>query len=159
MIFKRKKNTAAGHEPKTKSDIFETAPDNKNSNKVGKKPVKQVSKTPSSALADSLEPPTRDAIFNDAPVIAQKEPPTGWLAVIAGPKKGHIINLGGEETLLDIDTDKSSLKISYNSALTQFKLRRDGEDKVLNPRDEFKIGPHTLLFIPLCGDGFDWQTS
>ena len=148
MIFKRKKGGPNPDEPKTKSGIFETVKDP--SAPTG------ISSTP----ATSDEPPTRDAIFKSEPTISKKEPSTGWVAVIAGPKRGLIIPLGyGETKLGGLMEDGKSPVISYDSAQMEFQLRQGGQEISLHDREKVHIGDNIALFIPLCADGFDWRRS
>ena len=147
MIFKRNKNSSENHEPKTKSGLFEAAAD--------KAPPTGLSPTQS----PDAEPPTRDAIFKDAALQTKHKPPVGWMAVVSGPDKGQIVALGYEKTNINLAGAAATYSVSYDPAQTQFTLHGGSEDFVLKARQTVEIGGNTLIFIPLCADGFDWRTS
>lgn len=150
MIFKRGKRGSNDQEPQTKSEIFNPA--DKKATSSGLPQNKSQSFQDKGAQA---EPPTRDAIFNDAPLNIKSQPPTGWAAVIAGPEKGKIISLGYGETELDLSGVSATQMINFNSESQIFSLQGEGPEQVLNGHETFKIGKHSLFIVPLCAGGFD----
>lgn len=118
-------------------------------------------------------PPT-NAVFN---------PVTGWLVCIDGPSKGtdyrirsqynyigrakHMdICISGDEY---ISAEKAAI-LAYDDMEKKFFIapgmghnlvRLNGRmvmgSEMLNPYDKIVIGKTTLVFVPLCGEQFDWK--
>lgn len=127
------------------------------------------------------EPKTVPLVRREAGI----DPVVGWLVCVAGPDRGRDyriraernflgrgegmdIRIAGDET---ISRDRHAI-VSYNPKNRQFKiLPGEGrgivylnDDEVDSPRvlaagDHVEIGRTRLLFVPLCGDGFDWRES
>ncbi len=111
------------------------------------------------------------------------DPVVGWLVCIEGPDKGSDFRLHadnnyiGRDPSMDVcipgdDTvtrDRHAL-LAYDFETRAFYLAPTGGKKnprlngkpvlaavELAPYDHIQLGETTLLFVPLCGDRFDWQ--
>ncbi len=111
------------------------------------------------------------------------EPVVGWLVAIKGPAKGRDYritperNFIGRSEAMDISilNDETISRdnhavISYNPKNLSFRLF-PGESKrlvflnneevitpeVLEPYDAIELGETTLLFVPFCGEHFQWR--
>ena len=115
--------------------------------------------------------------------IAGFSPVTGWLGCVDGPARGtdYRIKAGynyigrGEDMDISIKGDQKIGRerhalIAYDQEERVFFFGpADGKSIVrlngkmvmtpmqVNPHDEITIGSTKLLFIPLCGDKFDWN--
>lgn len=112
------------------------------------------------------------------------DPVTGWLVVTSGPGKGRSLQLGlgrnevGRASTAKVCLDFGDIEISRNAHayVTYDDERRDwyvhqggGRNLVrldgrpvldataLPARSEIRVGATTLLFVPLCGERFDWD--
>ena len=123
---------------------------------------------------DSAAPPQADAM---------DDPPVGWLVVIQGPGQGKAVTLGNgvntigrassERVCLDfgdtlISREKHAL-ITYDPKGRKFYIQQGdgknltyiGDAPVLVPTElegfsSIQMGETVLLFVPLCGERFDW---
>lgn len=123
---------------------------------------------------DSAAPPHADAM---------DDPPVGWLVVVQGPGQGKVVTLGNgvntigrapsERVCLDfgdtlISRQRHAL-ITYDPKGRKFYVQQGdgtnltyiGDTPVLTPTEleEFsfiQMGETVLLFVPLCGERFDW---
>lgn len=128
-----------------------------------------------SATADLNEGPQVDAM--DDPIV-------GWLVIVDGPGKGSHVKLGnGQNSIgrgsnqrvaldfgdLEISRDKHAV-LTYDPRGKSFYLKQgDGTNlaylnnaPVLAPTpleamNTITLGGTTLIFVPLCGDTFDWD--
>lgn len=112
------------------------------------------------------------------------DPTVGWLVVVNGPGTGQVLRLGygsnsigrgaSDRVRLDFGDQKISRNehsiITYDPRSRKFYIQHGRgnnltyleEKPVLVPtelteRSRLSIGETQLLFIPLCGEGFDWQ--
>lgn len=133
----------------------------------------------------SLDPShiSESSISKSSPSSFYRDPVVGWLVVISGPGKGISIELGygvnkiGRESdqrvSLDFGDDEISRQahaaIVYDPKSRRFFIQHgDGvnltyvnEEPViqslpLSGNEVISIGNTRLMFIPLCGDGFEW---
>lgn len=113
------------------------------------------------------------------------DPVVGWLVCTKGPNRGQAYRLHGgtnfigrgEKMDVCIENDKqissrNAASISYDDRTKVFFLERgDGRNNIyLNGSvlrraedvvryDQIVIGGSEFLFIPLCGENFDWRTE
>ncbi len=114
---------------------------------------------------------------------AMDDPPVGWLVVVQGPGQGKVVTLGNgantigrassERVCLDFgDTlisHKKHTLITYDPKGRKFYIQQgDGtnltyiaDTPVLAPTEldgfsSIQMGETVLLFVPLCGERFDW---
>ena len=112
------------------------------------------------------------------------DPPVGWLVVVAGPGKGHVVTLGnGVNTIGRDRTERVSLdygdkmisraghgSVTYDPRGRKFYVQHGGgtnltyvdDEPVLAPRElaplaHVQMGATVLRFVPLCGSGFSWE--
>ncbi|MDD5350376.1 MAG: FHA domain-containing protein [Chthoniobacteraceae bacterium] len=132
-----------------------------------------------------LTPPSRERATGEAPLDdAMIDPIVGWLVVVAGPGRGHALQLGhgmnsigraeGQRCKLDFGDTEISRKIhatlTYDPRGRKFYLMHGGGQNltyigetpvlapvVLNGGELISLGKTTLKFIPLCGPDFDWS--
>lgn len=110
----------------------------------------------------------------------------GWLVIIKGPGKGHILQLDygmnsigrsqTESICLDFGDEKISRTqhaiVTYDPRGRKFYVQHGGgknlsylgEKPLLIPTElhggeEILLGQTTLRFVPLCGENFDWQDN
>ena len=118
---------------------------------------------------------------------ATKEQVTGWLVVVEGPGKGRDLRLSygynsigrsSDMTIcLDFGSDSDSgisrrdhAFIAYEPQSKTFHLSHGSGKNLVYLNDQFimtptqlkaydliRIGATALLFVPLCGEQFDWQ--
>ena len=111
------------------------------------------------------------------------DPPVGWLVVIQGAGQGKVVTIGngsnaigrdpGERICLDFGDETISrhghATITYDPRGRKFYIQHGGgknltyveESPVLLPTElaafsKMQIGETVLLFVPLCGERFDW---
>ncbi len=110
------------------------------------------------------------------------EPVVGWLVCVDGPKKGADYKIKAEKNFIGRDKsndivlneDKSVARekhaiISYNPKKSTFSIMPgeahglvylNGEEVSsaceVAERDKIELGETTLIFIPFCGDKFQW---
>ncbi len=109
---------------------------------------------------------------------------TGWLVVIGGPGKGRALTLGlgrneiGRAAPANVRLDFGDREVSraghayitYDHVERRWYIQqgggrnliRLGNQPVLAPmplpaKSEIRIGGTRLLFVPLCGEDFDWE--
>ncbi len=114
---------------------------------------------------------------------AMDDPPVGWLVVVQGPGQGKVVTIGngsnaigrdpGERICLDFGDETISrhghTTITYDPRGKKFYIQHGGgknltyveENPVLLPTEleafsNIQIGETVLLFVPLCGERFDW---
>jgi len=112
------------------------------------------------------------------------DPTVGWLVVVDGPGKGNVRSLGygmnkigrgaDQRVVLDLGDEDisrdSHATVTYDPRGRKYFLQHGGgtnltyldDSPVLTPIDlkphaHFTVGSTTLRFVPLCGEGFDWQ--
>jgi len=187
MIFKKRKTgQETVQEPKTKIDPFPGASSEKP--RAAKNATAERAPSIDRRSGITEEPPTRAAVF-DAPVLAipkADNPQVGLLVIIEGPGRGFTAPLSyGENTIgrsgdaqvrLDFgDADISEnmhAKINYDPETRDFNIvpgDKDAEFMVgktqvkksrkLKNRDRITIGSTVLMFLAVCGDGFDWRAD
>lgn len=128
------------------------------------------------------DPPSDDSAA-PPPADAMDDPPVGWLVVVQGPGQGKVVTLGNgvntigrassERICLDfgdtlISRQRNAL-ITYDPKGRKFYVQQGdgtnltyiGDTPVLTPTEleEFsfiQMGETVLLFVPLCGERFDW---
>ena len=115
---------------------------------------------------------------------AMDDPPVGWLVVLQGPGQGHVVTIGNgmnaigrdraERICVDFGDElisrHSHAVITYDPRGKKFYIQHGGgknltymEDApVLAPTElegfsKILIGETLLLFVPLCGERFDWE--
>lgn len=115
--------------------------------------------------------------------VAGFNPVVGWLVCVDGPNKGNDYrihngnNYIGRDASMDIcirnDNHISNLNaaiIGYDDVERQFFFGPAGGHNTvrvnkkmvinavtLSPYDELTVGTTTLMFVPLCGERFDWN--
>ncbi len=114
---------------------------------------------------------------------AMDNPPVGWLVVVQGPGQGKVVTIGNgsnslgrdpsERICLDFGDETISRHghstITYDPRGKKFYIQHGGgknltyveESPVLLPTElqgfsKIQIGETVLLFVPLCGERFDW---
>ena len=112
------------------------------------------------------------------------DPPVGWLVVIRGPGQGNVVTIGNgmnpigrdraERICVDFGDETISRHghavITYDPRGKKFYIQHGGgknltymEDApVLVPTElagfsKIVMGETVLLFVPLCGERFDWE--
>jgi|APSaa5957512535_1039671.scaffolds.fasta_scaffold00352_33 hypothetical protein len=127
-------------------------------------------------MGDNLRTSESTSVVTD-PVVA-------WLAVIKGPGVGNVLACGygsnsigrGGGARVNVDFGDAQISRGEHSILTydprgrKYYIQHGSgnhltyllDQPVLTPtelldRAEITIGETTLMFIPLCGDNFDWQ--
>lgn len=115
---------------------------------------------------------------------ASLDPVVGWLVVVKGPGRGNAVRLGngwnsiGRDSSQRVRLDYGDAKISrsnhakllYDTRSRKFTITLgDGLNPTylkgeallapteLKGRDLIQLGDTELLFVPLCGNDFDWQ--
>lgn len=116
--------------------------------------------------------------------MAADEPLVGWLAIIAGPGRGHSVEIGygmntvgrgsGNRIALSFGDDGISsddhFRVVYDGQNRQFHLVPGGGKNLvyidgsplLSPQPlaaqtAFTVGKTTLKFVPLCTADWDWS--
>lgn len=111
------------------------------------------------------------------------DPVVGWLVCVQGPDRGSDYRIKAEKNFVGrnqtmdicISRDPSISRdnhaaVSFNPKNRSFKLLpgegrglvylNGGEvdsPREINEGDRIEIGQSTLMFIPLCGEKFDWE--
>lgn len=139
----------------------------------GTRPPQPVPETPAAAV------PTRtDAAMDD--------PPAGWLVVVRGPRQGNVLTVGhgtnaigrepDERIRIDFGDETISRRghatVTYDPRGKTFYVQHGGgknltyleDTPVLSPTklagfSRIQVGDTLLLFVPLCGERFDWETE
>ncbi len=128
--------------------------------------------------------PARPAAGSASTAPAQPTFPTGWIVVIDGPGRGAafavaagVAQIGrGDDQAIRLDFGDASISrsnhaaIAYDEETRQFFIGHGGKANLvrrndrpvlatepLEDRDRIRIGETTLLFVALCGAGFDWR--
>ena len=123
---------------------------------------------------DSASPPHANAM---------DDPPVGWLVVVQGPGQGKVVTIGnGVNTIGRDHTERICLDfgdtlisrqrhalITYDPKSKKFYVQQGdgknliyiGDAPVLVPTElegfsTIQMGETVLLFVPLCGERFDW---
>ena len=127
---------------------------------------------------------TKTIAFWDRNSDTQTEPVVGWLVCIKGGATGNSYELrtgankvGRLENYNDVVisgdmqiSGKEHLVITFEPKKRKFYLQQGGGmslsylngallngSAVLGDRDRIELGASTLVFVPLCGDGFGWD--
>jgi hypothetical protein len=113
------------------------------------------------------------------------DPVVGWLVCIEGPERGRDYRLHSERNFIgrsekmdiclrgdETISRENHAIISFNPRNLTFKLQPgdgrglvylNGDDidaaTILKPYDLIELGQTKLLFIPFCGERFQWQNS
>ena len=117
---------------------------------------------------------------------AMDDPPAGWLVVVRGPGQGNVLTVGhganaigrepDERIRLDFGDETISRRghatVTYDPRGKTFYVQHGGgknltylEDApVLAPTklagfSRIQVGDTLLLFVPLCGERFDWESE
>ena len=112
------------------------------------------------------------------------DPVTGWLVVTSGPGKGRALPLGlgrnevGRAATAKVCLDFGDTEISrdahayvtYDDEARDWYVHQGGgrnlvrlngrpvlDATTLSARSEIRVGATSLLFVPLCGEHFDWD--
>jgi hypothetical protein len=112
------------------------------------------------------------------------DPVVGWLVCVAGPDRGVDFRIKAEKNFIgrgaamdiciahdDSVSRENHAVVSYNPKKHVFKLH-PGESRGLvylngdeidaaadlKAGDKIELGQSTLMFVPLCGKTFDWET-
>lgn len=139
----------------------------------GARPPQPAPETPAATV-----PPRTGAVMDD--------PPAGWLVVVRGPGKGHVLTVGhgsnaigrepDERIRIDFGDETISRRghatVTYDPRGKTFYVQHGGgknltylEDApVLSPTklagfSRIQVGDTLLLFVPLCGERFDWESE
>lgn len=116
----------------------------------------------------------------------QFDPAVGWIVIVEGPGRGNHcpvyygqnsigrgadqrIRLGFGDTRIARD---SHAFLIYDDVARKFYLRDNGKTNLvrlngapvmtpmpLKDRDRIQIGETVMMFVPLCGESFDWLAS
>ncbi len=113
------------------------------------------------------------------------EPVVGWLVAVKGPAKGRDFRITSERNYLgrsekmdisitgdEMISRENHAVISFNPKNSTFRLFA-GDSKrltylndeeviapeLLKPFDRIEIGETLLLFVPFCGESFQWETE
>lgn len=119
-----------------------------------------------------------------APQDEADDPVTGWLVVVAGPGKGRSLTLGagrnevGRGASANVKLDFGDQEVSrnahayitYDDEARLWYIQQGGgrnlvrlagrpvlEPMPLQARAEIRIGRTHLVFVPYCGEDFDWE--
>ena len=136
--------------------------------------------------AEKGQPPDQPPAGSTTPppaADAMDDPPVGWLVVVRGPGQGNVVTIGNgvnaigrdhsERICLDFgDTTISRQRhalITYDPKGKKFYAQQGdgknltyiGDAPVLVPTElegfsTIQMGETVLLFVPLCGERFDW---
>lgn len=113
------------------------------------------------------------------------DPVTGWLVCIEGPDRGRDFRIKSEKNFIgrsaemDIQVEnderisrKNHAVVSYDPKNNRFKLLPgdgralvylNGNDvdsaQTLNPYDIIEMGDSKFMFVPLCGEHFQWDAK
>ena len=128
----------------------------------------------SAGMEQAVEPPAASAM---------DDPPVGWLVVIQGPGQGNVVTIGNgsnslgrdpsERICVDFGDEMISRRghttITYDPRGKKFYIQHGGgtnltymeDSPVLLPTElqgfsKIQLGETVLLFVPLCGERFDW---
>ena len=111
------------------------------------------------------------------------DPVVGWLVCVAGPERGADFRLRGEKNYIgrantmdvciardETVSRENHAAVSYNPKKKTFKilpgegrglvyLNGDEVDGPMDIRhgDKIELGQTSLMFVPLCGEEFDWE--
>lgn len=131
------------------------------------------------------EKPVTNASSEEKPASQLATNPTvGWLAVVSGPGKGNVLSFGygsnpigrGGGARINIDFGDAEISrsghaiVTYDPRSRKFYIQHGSgknltyleQEPILVPtelsaRAHITLGQTELLFVPLCGDSFDWQ--
>lgn len=124
-------------------------------------------------------------VFGDDDNEGAAEPVVAWLVIVAGPGKGHAMEMSygmssvgrGADNRLSLDFGDDRI-----SETEHFSIAYDGENRnfhivpgrgknlvyiqdapllnsqLLEPHTELRVGATTLRFVPLCSKDWDWQS-
>ena len=119
-----------------------------------------------------------------APQDEADDPVTGWLVVVAGPGKGRSLTLGagrneiGRGASANVKLDFGDREVSrsahayitYDDEARLWYIQQGGgrnlvrlagrpvlEQMPLQAHAEIRIGRTHLVFVPFCGEDFDWE--
>jgi hypothetical protein len=121
---------------------------------------------------------TRRVVFDDL----KCNPVVGWLVCIEGPDRGRDYRIRSERNFIgrgvemdvavqgdDTISRKNHAVISFNPEQATFKvmpgeargmvyLNQDAVDtaREMSPFDVIRLGKSKLMFVPFCGDNFNW---
>lgn len=152
----------------------------------GRSPAPPPQAEPSPAAWDQPTVPAegRDPEQPAAPADPMADPPVGWLVVVKGPGQGRSVTIGngmnpiGRDHAERICVDFGDATISrhghavitYDPKGKQFYIQHGGgknltymdDAPVLVPTElqgfsKIVMGETVLLFVPLCGERFDWE--
>jgi hypothetical protein len=115
-----------------------------------------------------------------------EDPVVGWLVVVKGPGRGQAVRIGAEWNSIGRDPDqriclnfgdnhisrRNHAKLNYEPLARKFSITiGDGinstyvrDENLLGPtelkaNDRIRIGETELMFVPLCGENFDWNNE
>jgi hypothetical protein len=118
-----------------------------------------------------------------APASRMADPPVGFLIIVEGAGKGNVLDFGygmnsigrahSERLVLDFGDERISREghasVTFDGNAGKYYVQHGGgpnltylgEEPVLTPmelssHDRIRIGDTVLLFLPLCGERFDW---
>ena len=134
------------------------------------------------APAGGVNPYGAPAAAAEPPAPARVDPVVGWLVCIEGPRRGTSWNLhtgynhiGGEGSDVNIQgggqisREKHATVAYYDKNRTYYVGPAEGRNIIelngepvfgstqLSNRDIIKIGDTRLMFVPLCGEDFNWE--
>ena len=119
-----------------------------------------------------------------SPADPMNDPPVGWLVVIEGPGQGRTVTIGNGSNTIGRDhaericvdfgdaliSRHSHAILTYDPRGKKFYIQHGGgknltyvaDAPVLAPTElegfsKILIGETVLLFVPLCGERFDWE--
>lgn len=116
---------------------------------------------------------------------SMEDPVVGWLVVVKGPGRGQAVRIGSEWNSIGRDPDqriclnfgdnhisrRNHARLNYEPLARKFAITvGDGinstyvrGENLLGPTeikagDRIRMGDTELMFVPLCGESFDWNT-
>ena len=140
--------------------------------------------TPQPATRETILRSRRTHEADRAPQDEADDPVTGWLVVVAGPGKGRSLTLGagrneiGRGASANVKLDFGDREVSrdahayitYDDEARLWYVQQGGgrnlvrlagrpvlEPIPLQAHAEIRIGRTHLVFVPFCGEDFDWE--
>lgn len=114
------------------------------------------------------------------------DPPAGWLVVVRGPGQGNVLTVGhganaigrepDERIRIDFGDETISRRghatVTYDPRGKTFYVQHGGGKNLTYLEDapvlaltkltgfsRIQVGDTLLLFVPLCGERFDWESE
>lgn len=117
------------------------------------------------------------------PIIADFNPIVGWLICVEGPDRGadfrihNEVNYIGRDSSMDINIQNDNtvsrerqISLVYDKRSRKFYVGMMGGSSIvrlngtpliatteIKAGDKLEVGKTVLMFVPLCGENFDWD--